>query len=98
MTARPPSSTTPSPNLISVPRPAMFVAIVTECFNPAFAIISASRAWFFAFKISCSIRLFLSINDSISDVSTAIVPIKIGCPSLCLCSTSLHNASNLASS
>ena len=39
----PPVSITPSPNLISVPRPAILVAIVIPFFCPALAIISASR-------------------------------------------------------
>ena len=40
--ARPPAPLTPSPSLMSVPRPAMFVAIVTAPARPAFATISAS--------------------------------------------------------
>ena len=36
-------SVTPSPSLMSVPRPAMFVAIVIAPGCPAFATISASR-------------------------------------------------------
>ena len=80
---------------MSVPRPAMLVAIVTDPFSPAFAIISASRAWFLAFNTSCGICLLfnkLSIN---SFVSIAIVPTSTGCPALCLLSISSTRALNL---
>lgn len=43
---KPPNLRDSSVNLMSVPRPAMFVAIVTDFGRPAFAMISASRAWF----------------------------------------------------
>ena len=39
---KPPSFSTPDPNLMSVPLPAIFVAIVIAFFKPAFATISAS--------------------------------------------------------
>ncbi len=41
------------PSRMSVPRPAMFVAIVTAPFRPAWATISASCAWYFAFSTTC---------------------------------------------
>ena len=41
--AKPPASFTPGPNFISVPLPAMLVAIVTVPAKPASATISASR-------------------------------------------------------
>ena len=41
------------PSKISVPRPAIFVAIVTAPTRPAWAIISASFKWFLAFKTLC---------------------------------------------
>ena len=50
MIANPPDSFTPAPSLISVPRPAIFVAIVTAPAFPASATISASRWWYFAFN------------------------------------------------
>ena len=65
---------------MSVPRPAMFVAIVTAPITPAFSIIKASLAWFFAFKTLCLIPRLLSILLSNSDVSTETVPKRIGCP------------------
>ena len=40
--ANPPAFFTPSPSLISVPRPAMLVAMVTAPASPALATISAS--------------------------------------------------------
>ena len=51
--ANPPASFTPSPSLMSVPRPAIFVAIVTAPGNPALATISASFWWYFAFRTWC---------------------------------------------
>ena len=54
-TYSPPSSTTPSPSLMSTPRPAMFVAIVTAPGWPASLMISASRACSFAFRTLCGI-------------------------------------------
>ena len=80
ITARPPKSDTPGPSLMSVPRPAMLVAIVTAPRWPALATISASLAWFFAFKTLCGIPSRSSNWDNNSDVSTATVPIKIGWP------------------
>ena len=70
---------------MSVPRPAIFVAIVTAPTSPAFAIISASLAWFLAFKTSCLIPALSNILDNLSFVSTEIVPTSIGCPVSCIC-------------
>ena len=74
----------------------MLVAIVTEPFSPALAMISASRSLFFAFNTSCGIFFFFNIWLINSEVSTAIVPTRTGCPFACLFSTSSTNASNLA--
>src|SRR6266853_1637929 len=41
------------PSRISVPRPAMLVAIVTEPLRPACATNSASCAWYFAINTTC---------------------------------------------
>src|SRR2546425_10497634 len=41
---------TPGPSLMTVPRPAMLVAIVMEPGWPACATISASRSWYLAFS------------------------------------------------
>ena len=43
----------PAPSLMSVPRPAMLVAMVTEPRWPARATISASRWWYFALRTLC---------------------------------------------
>ena len=68
------------PSIISVPRPAMLVAIVTAPFLPACATISASRSWFFAFSTSCFMPFFLSIEERSSDFSIVIVPTSTGWP------------------
>ncbi len=41
--------------MMSVPRPAMFVAMVTAPLRPAWATISASRLWCLALSTSCLI-------------------------------------------
>ncbi len=58
----------------------MFVAIVTAPFMPASATISASRAWFFAFRTSCGMCASVRKRESTSDVSTVTVPSRIGWP------------------
>ena len=74
------SVTTPGPSLMSVPRPAMFVAIVTAPGWPASMTISASRAWFFALSTSCGIFAARSRRERTSDVSTVTVPSSTGWP------------------
>jgi len=69
---------------MSVPRPAIFVAMVTAPFEPASAIIRASRAWFLAFNISCFTPLLMSKAESFSDFSMETVPTRIGCPFVCI--------------
>ena len=78
----PPNSLIPSPNLISVPLPAILVAIVTAPFWPARATISASLLFCFAFRTLCGIPRCFNILDSNSEESTAIVPTNVGCPLL----------------
>src|SRR5664279_858704 len=51
--AKPPKDFTSAVNLMSVPRPAMLVAMVTIPFTPASATISASRACNLAFNKLC---------------------------------------------
>ena len=58
----------------------MLVAIVTAPRWPADKTISASLKWFFAFNTSCGIPSLVSNLDKYSEVSTATVPTKIGCP------------------
>ena len=65
---------------MSVPRPAMLVAIVTAPFWPASATISASRAWFFALRTLCGMPARVKSRERISDVSTETVPIRTGWP------------------
>ena len=58
----------------------MFVAIVTAPRWPASLMISDSRSCSFAFSTLCAIpRRFIS-SERYSEVSTAIVPTRIGCP------------------
>ena len=45
------------PSMMSVPRPAMFVATVTAPLRPACATICASRSWCFALSTSCGMPL-----------------------------------------
>ena len=75
----------------------MFVAIVTAPFWPASLMISASRACSFAFRTLCSTPLRVSTCERYSDVSTAIVPTRIGWPasfrSLMSAATAFHFAS-----
>ena len=63
---------------MSVPRPAMFVAIVTAPGWPAPATISASRWWYFAFSTLCCSPARLNSFASVSDASTLVVPMSTG--------------------
>ena len=72
------------PRRMSVPRPAMLVAIVTAPLRPAWATISASCSWYFAFRTTCLMpRRFRSL-DSRSDFSIETVPTSTGRPRLLL--------------
>ena len=82
MICNPPNSSTPGPNFISVPLPAIFVAIVIAFFKPACDTISASLLCCLAFKTLCGIPFCFNIFDNNSETSTEIVPIKTGCPFL----------------
>ena len=77
---RPPSSVTPSASLMSTPRPAMFVAIVTAPTWPASLMISASRSCCLAFSTLCVIPRRSSSCDRYSETSTEIVPTSTGWP------------------
>jgi len=70
------------PSLMSVPRPAMLVAMVTAPFAPASSMIMASRAWFLALSTSCLMPMRRSSNESISLFSMLMVPTKMGWPVL----------------
>ena len=71
------------PSLMSTPRPAMLVAIVTPPRRPACAMISPSRSWFLAFNTSCGMPSCLKCAERISFFSTDTVPTKTGCPFSC---------------
>ena len=73
-----PSASLP-PKTISVPRPAMFVEIVTAPGAPAFAIISASRWCCLALRTSCLILCFFNRTDTLSELSMLLVPTSTGC-------------------
>ena len=86
--AKPPASFTPGPSLISVPLPAIFVAIVTAPASPASATTCASLLCCFAFNTLCGIlrwRRVLLIN---SLTSTDVVPTNVGRPAALFFSTS----------
>ena len=75
----------------------MLVAIVTEPSWPACWMISASRAWFFAFSTLCSTPRRVSIPESISEISTEIVPTSTGWPRSCASAISSTTARYFAS-
>ena len=84
------------PNRMSVPLPAIFVAIVTAPNLPAWAIISASFSWNLAFKTSWAIPSSVKILESNSDFSIDTVPTRTGWFLSCLSFISLATALNLA--
>ncbi len=90
--AKPPACFTLSLSLISVPRPAIFVAIVTLLEYPASATISASRLCSFAFNTLCLIPLRESILLNNSEISTDVVPTSTGRPFFVKSSISLITA------
>ncbi len=73
---------------MSVPRPAMLVAMVTEPMRPASATISASILWCLAFSTLWFMPRRRSSRLSSSLTSTVVVPTSTGRPSLCSRSTS----------
>ena len=79
--AKPPDSLTISDSLISVPLPAILVAIVTIPGFPASATISASFLCNLAFRTLCFIFLVVKVLLNNSEISTDVVPISIGLPS-----------------
>ena len=68
------------PRMMSVPRPAMLVAMVTAPKRPAWATISASRSWYFAFRTTCLIPAFFRSVERCSDFSMEMVPTRTGRP------------------
>jgi hypothetical protein len=67
------------PSTMSVPRPAMLVAIVTIFGRPAWTTISASRACCFALRTLCGSPSFLSMLEMSSEFSIDVVPTSAGC-------------------
>src|SRR5439155_953190 len=68
------------PRRMLVPRPAMFVAMVTAPLRPAWAMISASLSCCLALRTLCFTPLRLKKPASRSDFSMEIVPTKTGWP------------------
>ena len=88
------------PKIISVPLPAMLVAMVTAPLRPAWATISASRSTFSGRALSNSWGIsscFSSLLRS-SDFSTLVVPTNTGLPSWCISAHSLAIAPHLPAS
>ena len=85
--------------MMSVPRPAMFVATVTAPLWPASATIFASLSCCLAFSTVCGMPLRLQqAPESSSDFSTETVPTRTGWPLLCRSAMSSTTASYFASS
>mmetsp|Transcript_3144 Transcript_3144/g.9706 ORF Transcript_3144/g.9706 Transcript_3144/m.9706 type:complete len:218 (-) Transcript_3144:1510-2163(-) len=85
------------PSKMSVPRPAMFVAIVTAPLRPDCATISDSRSTFsgFAFKSSYAMPSSSNKRAIASERSTDVVPTSTGRPFLCILAISLLTAFHL---
>ena len=66
------------PSMMSVPRPAMLVAMVTAPSLPACATISASFSWCFAFSTLCAMPLRFRSPDRYSLFSMEMVPTRTG--------------------
>jgi hypothetical protein len=81
-----------------VPRPAMFVEMVTAPLEPAWAMISASRLWFLAFRTLCSTPALVSSLERTSVFSTDTVPTSTGWPAFWQSMISRITARNLAAS
>ena len=85
------------PSKMSVPRPAMFVAMVTAPTRPAWATMCASRSWFLAFSVSCLMPRLSSKRLRRSELSMDTVPTKHGWPLELRSAISSATALNLAS-
>ena len=79
-----------------MPRPAMFVAIVTAPVRPAWATIPDSFSWNLALRTSCLMPRRLSIVERTSDFSTDTVPTRTGRPASCISTISSMTALNFA--
>ena len=85
------------PSLMSVPRPAMLVAMVTAPGAPAWATISASCSWKRAFSTACG--TFFFFRSSADDLAflDAVVPTSTGWPRSRASSISVATASYFSS-
>ena len=81
---------------MSVPRPAMFVAIVTAPRWPAWATISASRSWCLALSTTCGMPRLSSSLERCSELSIEAVPTSTGRPFPCSASISSTTASHFS--
>ena len=77
---------------MSVPRPAMLVAIVTAPRRPARETISASCWWNLALRTVWMTPARLSIRERTSEASTLVVPTRTGWPRLFAASISRRTA------
>ena len=68
------------PSTMSVPRPAMLVAMVIIFGRPAWATMSASRACCLAFSTWCGSFSLVSSSAMISEFSIEVVPTSTGWP------------------
>ena len=85
------------PRMMSVPRPAMLVAMVTAPTRPACATMTASRSWCLAFSVSCFMPRLSKSRDSFSEFSMDTVPMRQGCPASWRAWMSSATALNFAS-
>ncbi len=81
------------PSLMSVPRPAMLVAMVMAPGAPAWLTIIASCSWKRAFSTACGTFLRLSRSLMISLFSMLVVPTSTGWPRVRASSISVATAS-----
>ena len=86
------------PRMMSVPRPAMLVAMVTAPERPAWATISASRSWYLAFSTTCLMPRRFSSPEMCSDFSMLTVPTSTGRPASCFSMISATTASYFSAS
>ncbi len=84
------------PSMMSVPRPAMLVATVTDPRRPAWATMAASRAWFFAFRTSWRTPFLARSLERYSLFSTLVVPTRTGWPAAWRSAMSSTTCSNFA--
>ncbi len=96
MTYRPPSASERLSGLISVPRPAMFVEIVTAPNRPAAATSSASRSSLRALSTSHGTPAVASREARSSDSFTEPVPTSTGRPVACAEAISETSASTFS--